>query len=482
MNNANIGVLLLVILTCSSLAAAPLTESEARGKQLYVTGGNLKARVGLASIELSGSQLPCISCHGEDGQGRPEGSIVPTNITFEYLTITYGHQHDNGRKHPAFTPATISTAISEGIDSAGNRLDDAMPRYTLSERDSIDLIAYLKRLATDVDAGLSDTTIRLGTLLPTDEIGRAIKGILSAYFDEINAQGGIYNRKIQLDVAESTNNSESTLNNTRRLLETEPVFALIAPFAGNLQAEILLLTEQHGIPQIGSYTLFPEENVNRSQSAFYLLPSLNDEARAMVDYAADVLKLKKPNALIVRPENDHSQKAALAIEQQSQTRGLGAVTQIQFQPETVAAHLPDVIYFLGARDELDRLLKAINTMKPRPLVFASGSLTGAKVTGDKVFLSFPTPPHDNNADEFFQLIKHHQLTTQHLTSQAVAYSAAKLLMAGLQKTGRELSRKKLVDALEHIYQFDTGVMSPLSYSSNRHIGSAAVAIVPISTD
>jgi ABC-type branched-subunit amino acid transport system substrate-binding protein len=128
------------------------------------------------------------------------------------------------------------------------------------------------------------------------------------------------------------------------------------------------------------------------------------------------------------------------------------------------------------------LLKAINTMKPRPLVFASGSLTGAKVTGDKVFLSFPAPPRDNNAEEFFQLIKHHQLTTQHLTSQAVAYSAAKLLMAGLQKTGRELSRKKLVDALEHIYQFDTGVMSPVSYSSNRHIGSTAVAIVSVSTD
>jgi ABC-type branched-subunit amino acid transport system substrate-binding protein len=203
----------------------------------------------------------------------------------------------------------------------------------------------------------------------------------------------------------------------------------------------------------------------------------------MVDYAVDVLQLKKPTALIVRPENNHSQKAALAIEQQSQTRGLGGVTQIsypenKFQPETVATHLPDVVYFLGARDELDSLLKTLEIMKSQPYLFASGSLTGAKALGDKTFLSFPAPPNESNAEEFFQLIKRNQLTTQHLTTQAVAYSAAKLLVVGLQKTGRDLSRKKLIYSLEHLYQFDTGLMSTLSYSSNQHIGSTKVAIVP----
>ncbi|MDD1616397.1 MAG: ABC transporter substrate-binding protein, partial [Methylococcaceae bacterium] len=403
------GVLLLAILCCPALSAEPLTASETRGKQLYSTGASssgkaISARVGLESTELSGTQLPCVSCHGEDGRGRPEGGIVPTNITFEYLTLAYGHNHDNGRKHAAFTSDTIVKAISDGIDPAGNQLDVAMPRYTLSNDDSADLIAYLKRLANEVDAGLTETTIRVGTLLPLHgalaDTGQAMKDILSAYFNEINAHGGIYNRKIQLEVAEFTGDSESTLKNVRRLFESEPVFAMISPFSGNLEQDILLLSEQQGIPQIGAYTLFPEEDVTRSQFAFYLLAGLNNESRAMVDYAVEVLQLKNSAAMVISPENSHLQKVAKTIEKHSQTRGLGSVTQFtypanSFQPLAITAefnkHTPTVIFFFGSRDELDILLKTANALKPTPYIFISSALTGATVVNkefaDKIFLS-----------------------------------------------------------------------------------------------
>jgi ABC-type branched-subunit amino acid transport system substrate-binding protein len=493
--------LISLMLLANSLSAAPLTESEARGKQLYTTGESpsgkaIQARVGLEATELSGNSVPCISCHGEDGQGRPEGNIVPTNITFEYLTLSYGHQHDNGRKHPAFTPDTFIKAISTGVDSAGNRLDYAMPRYTLSDSDSADLIAYLKRLSSDVDAGLTDTTIRLGTLLPMQgalaDRGMAIKNMLLAYFNELNAQGGIYNRKIQLDLAELSDDSDTSLKNVRRLLKTEPVFAMIAPFSGNQEQDILALIEQSGIPQIAPYTLFPEDKPGRSQSTFYLLPGLNNESRAMVDYAANELHLKNIHSMVISPENSDIRKVAKTIEKQSQTRGLGAITHFVYSPntfqhQTVVAELtkqkPEVIFFFGTSDELGVLLKSIETLKTKPYVFISSSLTNAKAVNaqfhDKIFLSSPPSSQDqSNANEFFQLVKRNNLTTEHLTMQALAYSAAKLLVEGLQKTGQALSRKKLVDNIEHIYQFDTGLLPSLSYSSNRHIGSVDVAIGP----
>ena len=493
-------MLLSAILCCPSLSATPLTASEARGKQFYLTGDSssgkpVKARVGHESIELPGTQLPCAGCHGEDGQGRPEGGIVPTNITFDYLTLSYGHYHDNGRKHPAFTPDTIIKAITSGIDPADNRLDVAMPTYALPDSDSADLIAYLKRLSTDVDPGLTDTIIRLGTLLPMQgplaDMGLAMRGIMLAYFNEVNAQGGIYNRKIQLEVAEFTGDVGSTIKNVRRLFETEPVFAMIAPFSGTLERDILLLSEGQGVPQIGPYTLFPEDDPMRSRSAFYLLPGLNNESRAMVDYAADVLHLKNTSSMVISPENSNIQKAAEAIEKQSRTRGLGLVTRVvypphSFQPQTIFAQLekqpPKVIFFFGTDDELAVLLKSTTALKPKPYLFVSASLTGSKVFNegyrDRIFLSFPSRPHDQTgADEFFRLIKRNNLTTDHLTAQAASYSAAELLVEGLQRTGRELSRKKLIKALENSYQFDTGLMPTLSYGPNRHIGSAEVTIV-----
>ena len=496
-------MLISAVLFCPSLSASPLTASEARGKQLYLTGDSpsgkpVKALVGPESTELPGTDVPCVSCHGKDGQGRPEGGIVPTDITFEYLTLSYGHNHDNGRKHAAFTADTIITAVNGGTDPAGNRLDSAMPRYRLSSSDSVDLIAYLKRLSGDVDPGLTDTAIRLGTLLPTNgplaDMGLAMKGMLSAYFDDINAKGGIYNRKILLEIAEFTGSADSTIKNVRRLFETEPVFAMIAPFAGNLEPDILLISESQGVPQVGSYTLFPEDDPIRSGHAFYLLPGLNNESRAMVDYAADVLHLKNISSMVMSPENGNIQKAAEAIERQIRTRGLGLVTrfvypQHQFQPQAFAAQLkkqsPAVIYFFGTAEELGILLKSAEALQPRPYIFISGLLTGSNVFNeafrDKIFLSFPSLPRDQtNADEFFRLIKQNHLTTRHLTTQTLCYSAAKLLVEGLQRTGRELSRKKLINTLENIDRFETGLMPSLSYGPNRHIGSAAVNIVSAS--
>ncbi|WP_196806496.1 cytochrome c/ABC transporter substrate-binding protein [Methylobacter luteus] len=497
--------LLSAMLFSPSLSAAPLTASEARGKQLYLTGASpsgqpVKALVGPESTELSGTDVPCAGCHGEDGRGRPEGGIVPTDISHDYLTLAYGHNHDNGRKHAAFTADTIIAAITVGIDPAGNRLDSIMPRYALSAGDGADLVAYLKRLSTDADPGLSESTIRLGTLLPTRGplagMGLAMKDMLSAYFDEINARGGIYNRKIHLEVAEFTGRANSTIKSARHLLEAEPVFALIAPFAGNLEQDILLLSESRSVPQIGPYTLFPEENTLRSRAAFYLLPGLKNEARAMVDYATDVLHMKNAASVVIGPENVNIQGTAEAIEQQSRHRGLGPVARFAYpphqpQPQAFAAELkkqsPEVIFFFGADDELNLLLKSAEQLKPKPYVFISGSLTRPNALNeafsDRLFLSLPSsPPDQAGADEFFRLIKRNHLSTHHLTAQAVSYSAAKLLTEGLQRTGRELSRKKLIKTLETIYQLNTGTMPSLSYGSNRHIGSTAATIVSASPD
>lgn len=212
----------------------------------------------------------------------------------------------------------------------------------------------------------------------------------------------------------------------------------------------------------------------------------------MVDYAADALRLKNTAPMVIGPENAMVQSALEAIDKQSRARGLGPAGKFIYPPrqsQMFAAELkrqaPGVIFFFGADDELRMLLKSIEQLKPKPYLFVSSSLTSPDmfndVQGGRIFMSLSlAPPAQAGADEFLRLIKRNDLSMHHLTAQAVSYSAAKLLMEGLQRTGRELSRKKLINTLETIYQFDTGVIPPLSYGSNRHIGSAAVTIVSAS--
>src|SRR4026209_2164391 len=191
----------------TSLAQQPLTAQEIRGKQVYLqgtspSGKDILAYVGDSALEVPGSVMACGNCHGIAGQGKVEGGINPSNVTWEALTKPYGVSHVNGRKHPAYTPRGLELAITRGLDPAGNKLLYAMPRYQMSKEDLDDLVVYLKRLGTDVDPGVSETKIVIGTAFPMGgpigELSQAVKEVIAAVFAETNSQGGVYSRQLEL--------------------------------------------------------------------------------------------------------------------------------------------------------------------------------------------------------------------------------------------------------------------------------------------
>jgi len=97
--------------------ALALDDAEARGKQIYFegtspSGGAINVVVGDEAVTLPGSAITCVSCHGSDGLGRPEGGVLPTDIRWSELVKTYGHVHENGRRHPAFDDASLARSIT----------------------------------------------------------------------------------------------------------------------------------------------------------------------------------------------------------------------------------------------------------------------------------------------------------------------------------------------------------------------------------
>ncbi|MEK7825471.1 MAG: ABC transporter substrate-binding protein [Nitrospirota bacterium] len=237
----------LDIFLAKASSAATLTQQERRGKQIYLKGISfserpIKAFVGDASMEVPGNTFPCANCHGYDGQGRSEGGVIPSNITWEYLTKSYDIIHPGGRKHPAYAEGSIKRAITEGIDPAGNRLAVAMPRYLMSQEDIADLVSYLRRLGKDLDPGLTETSIRIGTILPLSgslaEMGMEMKGVMTAYFEDINNQGGIYGRKVELQVSGISENVSGAIADARRLVRDGGVFAIVGSFTAGADKEI----------------------------------------------------------------------------------------------------------------------------------------------------------------------------------------------------------------------------------------------------
>ena len=487
------------------VAQQPLGPRETRGKQIYLqgtspSGKEIRAYIGDEQLEVPGSTMPCASCHGQTGQGLPEGGVIPSNITWETLTKPYGLTHASGRKHPPYTSRAVELALTRGLDPAGNKLLPVMPRYAMSPEDMADLILYLGVVGKDLDPGLTDSSITIGTVLPAKgalaEMGQGIKATMSAVFADVNAAGGIYNRRLELKVAEAGDNAAATRGNFETLLTTTPVFASTGAFVAGGEKELLSLFDQRSIPLVGPFTLYPGIAGLQSRT-FHLLSGLDDQVRALVDYSARTPELKKSGLAIVAAERELNVSMVDAVKRQSRTSGLrepqvltyvadkfdsaGTVKQLQ-------ASGRQGVFLLGSSADAMSFMKEAEKVGWFPYIFLPGALTGGDLMNapagfdKRIILSFPTSPADHSAaglNEFRAFVARHQLPSKHVASQIQAYVAAQLLIEGLKRAGRSLSRENLVRALEGLYEHQTGLIPPITYGPNRHIGALGAHIITV---
>jgi len=61
----------------------------------------------------------------------------------------------------------------------------------------------------------------------------------------------------------------------------------------------------------------------------------------------------------------------------------------------------------------------------------------------------------------------------------MALAAAKIFTEALKRAGRDLSREKLITALEGLYEYETGVTPNITFGPNRRVGSKGSYVVAI---
>ena len=101
---------------------------------------------------------------------------------------------------------------------------------------------------------------------------------------------------------------------------------------------------------------------------------------------------------------------------------------------------------------------------------------------DHVFLSFPTVPTDVAAEglaELRALEEKYKFPPGHTASKLNAFAAAKIFTEALKRAGRDLSREKLVTALEGLYEYETGVTPSITFGPNRRVGAMGAYVLSI---
>ncbi|HEU4431852.1 MAG TPA: ABC transporter substrate-binding protein [Pyrinomonadaceae bacterium] len=480
-----------------------LTIQEKRGKAFYLRGESASGQeitAMMGEVDVPATTLACAGCHGNRGEGRTEGGVTAGNMSWGFLTKPYGHADEGGRKHPSFSEASFIRSLTTGVDPAGNKLAVAMPTYRMPQEDMANLIAYLKRIEADTDPGLTDNTIVLGTVLPDKTslhgLAQSMGDVMQAYFAEVNSRGGIYNRKIELRVMYG--DAKATVANTKRLIDDDQVFAMVSGLTAGAEEGVAALTQEKEVPFVGPSALLPQRGLPLNRYIFYLLPGLKEQARALALFAAKKTDPSKLHAAIIAPDLEFNRSIAVAVEDQAKKSRWSVVTtnyfgRDQFSAAQSVAELKqkgiDTVFLLGAGIETAALLKAAEAADWTPSFYMLGTLVGRNVADsfstklkDKVFLAFPTVPADvsaTGAAEYTALLQRNKLDSTHAAAQASAIAAARILVHALELCGKDLSRERLVTALEGLYEYDTGLMPKITFGPNRRIGALGAYVVTI---
>jgi ABC-type branched-subunit amino acid transport system substrate-binding protein len=498
-------VLAAIMVLAPSSATAELSEAEVRGKQIYFEGTSpggdeIMAVVGDEGALLPASAMPCSSCHGSDGLGRPEGGVIPLDIRWSELVKGYGHVHHDGRRHPAFDEESAALSIVAGVDSANNTLDRSMPIYQMSQQDIDDLVAYMKVLEFDRDPGLTDDTVRIATLLPLSgpggATGEVMRQVMEGYFADINEGGGVFGRSIELLAVPMGETPEASMDKLRDAFDTESIFAVVGAYSVGYDDALLGYLRSDNVPLIGPFTLDPGDAFVDA-GAFYLFAGFDDQVRVLADRAladgaaASEIVIAGPAGTRAEPllrvardrisEKDDEGEATLAI------WSVGNFDAAQFAGK-LADNASQALIFAGDQSELDALLAELATRDHAPRVYVLSSLVGRPLLDvpaafhQRIFIAYPTTSQDitpRGREDYARIAERQSLPNKHIQAQLAALAAAKVFVEGLRRAGRVLSRTRLVEGIEKLYNFETGVTPPLTYGPNRRIGAFGAHIVTV---
>jgi branched-chain amino acid transport system substrate-binding protein len=315
-----------------------------------------------------------------------------------------------------------------------------------------------------------------------------------AYFDQINKRGGINGRKISFVVMDDKQDTKISVENTRQLIEknnalalilyrTSPVLEAVIPIAEAARVPILF-------PQVGPSFAYDEKHKN----IFTIRATYQAEARIAIEQAT---RLGLTRIAILQADDAFGKDAIKGAEAAMLAAKISPVAVEKFDNKTseVTAAIdafvkakPQAVLVLASAKGASNLIKGAR-LKGLTTQFITLSNTSSRAfveelgeagRGVGIMQVVPNPLRGNAlAADFTKMLETvPDVKPSHAALQG--YLSARLLVEALQKSGKNITREKLVDALESI-NIDYGGFR-IKFSPTDHHGSDFVELSIIGKD
>ncbi|MGY4831025.1 ABC transporter substrate-binding protein [Sphaerotilaceae bacterium SBD11-9] len=337
--------------------------------------------------------------------------------------------------------------------------------------------------------------VRIGQSLPlTGPLGAVVRPIAEgqrALIDDVNARGGVRGAPIELITLDDAADPQKTLDNTRRLLDTEQVTALFGyAFVPGL-ARALPLVNERRVPLIGIYNGADAVRSPANPYVYTTTASLRDEVAAMV---RNLATLNSRKLALVYQNNELGRYMQPIVEALVKEQGSELVCTVPAEPDgsngpaavqTVSAQKPHAILLLVAGAALLSFMKAL-PVEGRVPVYAlslAGSTAAIEQMGPAArgmaftqVVPYPARPASALTRRFATLMGKAQLAPTY--ERLWGFLNASVLVEVLRRAPPNPASAQVVATLDHGGEIDLGGYR-LSYGAQRHHGSNFVDITMV---
>jgi branched-chain amino acid transport system substrate-binding protein len=353
----------------------------------------------------------------------------------------------------------------------------------------VSLTLVLASTLSLAENGVTDKEIVIGQFAaisgPAALLGQRMQLGMQAYFNAVNAQGGVNGRTIKLLTRDDGYEPDKAAAAVKALIREDKVFALAGSVGTPTGLAALPILTEEQVPLVGLFTGAQALREPFNRQVFHVRASYFDETERIVQHLT-TLGIKK---IAVFYQNDAYGKAGLEGMVRALTkRKLKAVAtgtvernsvDVVKSLETILKAEPEAVVQISAYTSSASFIKQARA-KGYGGQFFNVSFVGSKALADElgdvgagVVISQVVPfPYTANS----AVVRDYQQRMAEIGqkefdfSSMEGYLTARVLVEGLRRAGRNLSRESLISGLESMHDVNLGGFT-INYSAKDHQGS-----------
>ena len=347
--------------------------------------------------------------------------------------------------------------------------------------------------------GVTEDSIKVGVIAdlsgPLAFYGKEQLEGMQLYINHVNNQGGVHGRKIVLLHEDDGYKPPRTIAAFRKLLDRDRVFCFVGNLGSATTMATFPLVKRAKVPLVCPLTFNSGMHTPFKKHVFPIGPSYDVQSWIMVKHILESSKEASPRIAVVYQDDEMGLDGLRGLRDAVEAYGIELVAEERYKREAIdfssqvsnlkSKNPTHVILWTVYREAAAILKKAAQTglkaqfiggisiSDPKVLELAGQDANHLQVVSAvDLWSGAPTQP----VQTYLDLVNTHSPGRRITLLHSGGYLAAQVLVEGLERAGQDLSREKLVEALETFNQYEN-IGAPITYGPSTRGGTFEKAFI-----